>query len=275
MILPDGFQFSQSSLQDFVDCPRRFYLRYIRQLRFPAAQVEPLREFERQAERGRLFHHLVHQQRVGIPTAALEATIADETVATWWGSYLTNAPADLPTSQHAEIMLSVPLAGKRLAARYDLLAIEPGKRAVIVDWKTGLRRPTREWLAQRLQTVVYPYVLTRAGAHLNGDQPIPPEQITLIYWFAEFPDQPETFTYSAEQFRQDEARLNALAADILRRDADDFELTENTDLCRFCSFRSLNGRGTSAGNLLETDGDSERDDFDIDLHLDQIAEAAF
>ena len=42
VLLPDDFQFSASSLQDFVDCPSRFYLRSIRGLRYPAPESEPL-----------------------------------------------------------------------------------------------------------------------------------------------------------------------------------------------------------------------------------------
>ena len=109
MILPDDFQFSASSLQDIIDCPRRFYLRYVRQLRYPAAEAEPLRAFEQHVEHALRFHQLVHQHQVGIPADALEASIADETVGAWWKSYLAHAPADLPPSRFSEIALSVPL----------------------------------------------------------------------------------------------------------------------------------------------------------------------
>jgi hypothetical protein len=54
-------------------------------------------------------------------------------------------------------------------------------------------------------------------------------------------------------------------------------LTENLDLCKFCAYRSLNDRGTKAGNLLAVneDGEGENDDFDLDFDLDQIAEIEF
>ena len=272
-LLPDDFQFSQSSLQDFADCPRRFYLKYVRQLRYPAPESEPLREFEAQAERGALFHHLVHQHLVGLPADALAETLSDETVAAWWDNYLAYGLADLPPRRYPEITLSAPLAGHRLVAKYDLLAL--GERAVIVDWKTALRRPKRERLQSRLQTVVYPYLLARAGAHLKGGQPIPPEAITMIYWFAEFPQQPESFAYSADQLARDGAQLESLAADILRRGESEFELTDNLDLCRFCSYRSLDDRGAKAGNLLSADQDDEAERFDLDLDLDKIAEIEF
>jgi RecB family exonuclease len=277
MLLPENFRFSQSSLQDFVDCPRRFYLRYIRQLRYPAPESAHLHAFEQQVERGARFHRLVHQHQLGIPAQALETTITDDTLAAWWAAYLEHAPADLPERRASEITLSASLAGRRLVARYDLLAIG-ADRAVIVDWKTTPARPKRSLLARRLQTVVYPYLLTQAGAHLNGGKPIPPEAISMVYWFPAFPDKPEVFNYSAKQFAADSVRLEAIAADILSRTTEEaFELTDDLERCLFCAFRSLNGRGAQAGDRLSSalDDDFERASFELDLHLDQIGEAGF
>jgi hypothetical protein len=45
-LLPLDFQFSQGSLQDYVDCRRRFQLRYLDQLAWPAVEAEPLLEHE-------------------------------------------------------------------------------------------------------------------------------------------------------------------------------------------------------------------------------------
>ncbi len=275
--LPDDFQFSASALQDFVDCPRRFYLKYIKELRYAAPPSEPLRAFEQQAERGARFHRLAHQHQIGIPARALAATLHDDVIAAWWESYLAHPPADLPAKRLPEITLSAPLADRRLVARYDLLAVD-ADRAVIVDWKTAQRRPSRDWLARRLQTIVYPYVLARAGAHLNGGESFTPEAIRMIYWFAEFPQQPEIFDYSAEQFARDGDYLEALAADILRRGDDEFPLdkfplTDDLDRCRFCEFRSLDGRGSTAGDLLATNQDAE--DANSDDDLDRFGELDF
>mgnify|MGYP007064289961 CR=1 FL=1 len=40
MPLPVDFQFSQNNLQDYLDCARRFELRALRRLAWPAAQSE-------------------------------------------------------------------------------------------------------------------------------------------------------------------------------------------------------------------------------------------
>ena len=57
--LPVPFTFSQSSLQDYRDCERRFYLRYIEQLAWPAVDSEPVLENERRKAAGEIFHRLV------------------------------------------------------------------------------------------------------------------------------------------------------------------------------------------------------------------------
>ena len=56
MPLPANFRFSQASLTDYLDCPRRFQLRYLLEQAWPAVESEPLLERERLAELGRRFH---------------------------------------------------------------------------------------------------------------------------------------------------------------------------------------------------------------------------
>ena len=68
--LPEDFQFSQRSLQDYTDCQRRFQLRYLEQLAWPAVESEPLSDHERQMQAGAAFHRLVQRFLVGIPDLA-------------------------------------------------------------------------------------------------------------------------------------------------------------------------------------------------------------
>ena len=65
--IPPQFTFSQSSLQDYADCPRRFQLRYLDKLIYPAAETEPALENERHLLEGQLFHRLAQQFILGIP----------------------------------------------------------------------------------------------------------------------------------------------------------------------------------------------------------------
>ncbi len=235
-----------------------------------------------QAAEGAAFHRLVHQHIVGLSaqrlTEMVEGQTADAALPEWWNHYLNDGPKALPPDQYAEIGLSAPLGDYRLIAQYDLIAVEPGKRAVIVDWKTSQRRAMGTALAGRMQTRVYRYLLARAGHVLNGGRPIRPEQIEMIYWFANFPDEPERLRYSAELYQADEVLFNGLVAAIEREDREGFPLTEDITRCRFCAYRSLCRRGAEAGDvnaLADPEDASEDADVAPSFDFDQIGEIIF
>ena len=176
----------------------------------------------------------------------------------------------------SEFGLSVPIGGYRLTARYDRVGAEPGGRIVVVDWKTGTKLPSRSWMEQRMQTRVYPYVTTLAGSDLNGGTAPEPEQVEMVYWYANFPHQPLRFGYDRDRFESDGAYLNRLVEEIAARGEGDWELTGRLSRCRFCSYRSLCKRGTEAGSLAEWEDEPDQDgEWDFDLDLEQIAEVAF
>lgn len=271
MNLPDDFAFTQGSLQDAADCPRRFELRYIKRLRYPAVEAAPALQFERRTRQGARFHKLVQQHLLGLPAETLARSLHDDPeLAAWWDTFRRTGLAGLPQQRQAEITLQTHLAGRRLTAKYDLLALDAGGEAVIVDWKTWCRVPAQSYLESRLQTVLYRYVLAKAGAHLYGG-PIPPEKIRMVYCFVAQGGERLSFDYSAEQLREDESRVRAL---IERVDgAQQFPLTDNESLCRFCTYRSLCERG-AAGPLDLLDEDDELEE-DFVLDFDQIAEIEF
>lgn len=274
MPLPAAFTFTQSNLQDYVTCPRRFALRYIQQQKWPAVESEPARERERHMQQGADFHHMIHQHLSGVPEAVLTPRGSEEPLRRWWAAYLQHGLTGLPAQRHAELVLSAPLAGHRLLAKYDLIAVEPGEKLVIVDWKTSLRVPKQAQAAARMQTLVYPYVLVEAGFYLNGEQPVSPEQVTMVYWYAEAPDQPHVFAYDTAAHKSAREELRDLITEIQTRDG--FDLTTDESRCRFCAYRSLCDRGIEAGD--ESELDVEADDIPddpLDFDLDQIAEIEF
>lgn len=275
MALPSDFQFSQGVLQDYIECPRRFELRYLERRAWPAMRAEPATDYERFLELGSAFHRLVHRHLAGVPLERLTETVEDEDLMRWWRAYQESGPADLPAARYPEITLSAPLAGYRAVAKYDLIAADPGKRAVIVDWKTSHRRPSRERLAARMQTRLYPYLLAQAGAELDGGEPLAPQQIEMVYWFANFPTEPERFSYDARQYAENAAALGALVHEIKERAAaDDFPMTLEERRCLYCAYRSLCRRGVTAGQWDALDDEGEaRDDFVLDF--EQVAEVEY
>ena len=272
------FDFSQASLQDYLDCPKRFQLRYLLQLHWPAPQVEPIRENEAAVRRGERFHHLAQQALVGVPLERLELAAAadpDPALARWWSHFQALLPSLQDGKRSVETLLAAPLGKHRLLAKYDLVQILPEEgKAVIYDWKTGPHPPKRASLARRMQTRVYPYLLARAGAALNARQPILPARIEMVYWFAEFPDQVERFVYSDRRFGEDERELSGLIAEIAGLTEDQFPKTDDEKRCRFCVYRSLCARGAQAGLFSESEEDLQPEG-ELEINFDQIGEIGF
>ena len=292
-LLPPTFSFSQSSLQAYEDCPRRFWLAYVEQLPWPAVEASPIREHEALMRLGERFHRLVQRAEIGIDPAEV-AVALEPPLATWFDAYLAHRPGDLPDAAlEIERVLSIPFqldgatapdAAFRLAAKYDLIAAEPDGRAVIVDWKTARRRGDPITLRHRLQTIVYPYVLVEASAGMPWG-PVRPEQVEMRYWFTAAPGQPITFRYDAAQHAANHARVQRLLAAILGSSGEaDYPKVADTPanrsrFCAYCIYRSRCNRGTAAGDLDDL-GDAE-DFFAVDLDkaleftLDDVEELAF
>ncbi|MCB0114699.1 MAG: PD-(D/E)XK nuclease family protein [Caldilineaceae bacterium] len=286
--LPTTFAFSQSSLQAYSDCARRFWLAYVQRLPWPAVEAGPVHEYEEQMRRGSAFHQVVQRAETGLDLDLLAARLQDDDLLRWFDAYRRHRPAQLP-DQHVEVerILSVPFGSEdgvyRLAAQYDLIAAEKDGRAVIVDWKTNQHPTRRNILHQRLQTIVYPFVLVEASESLPWG-PVEPEQVEMIYWFAEAPESPEIFRYSADQHAVNRTRLQALVREILSGDVEaDFPLVPDTEqnrrrLCDYCVYRSRCDRGETAGPITQIE---DVEFFTVDLEqaleftLDEVEELAF
>jgi RecB family exonuclease len=167
MNLPTNLTFSQSSLQDFEQCPRRFRLRYIEQQRWPAIESEPVAEAERLARLGADFHRLVHQHLIGLEPSLLSDSLAAQSadLRRWWNSYLAQRPPQLAEAAalYPELKLSASLRGYLLLARFDALAHLADGTFLIIDWKTAHNKPTREALARRMQTRVLSFLRLCSG----------------------------------------------------------------------------------------------------------------
>jgi CRISPR/Cas system-associated exonuclease Cas4 (RecB family) len=259
MTLPQDFLFNQSNLQDYVDCQRRFQLRYLLHQAWPAVEAEPFLEFERMMDQGSQFHKIVHQHLSGIPESQIEQSLGgDSTMDVWWNNYEQSLKEGVleqilqkGIKRYVELSLSIPMGEFRLVAKYDLLVITPDGRFLIFDWKTSKIHPKRKWLSDRLQTHVYPYVLTHALDSIAGGGLTDPGKVEMIYWFTNQPEQPERFSYNYLAFEADAKFLGNLLTAIIQKTDTVFPLTPEEKRCQFCTYRSLCNRGVKPGELHE------------------------
>ena len=270
--LDSSFIFSQSSLQDYSDCPRRFQLRYIEHLAWPAVETEPVLENERRQQEGQLFHRMIQQHLVGIPDKTLARLANTQGLSRWWENYLGTNFNISGFSQYSELILSAPIGTYRLMAKYDLVAVK-NDRVIIFDWKTTQKRPRDEWMAARMQTRVYMALLVQAGAYLNGGTPIQPEQLEMLYWYAEHPFEPSRFAYNAIHYKRDWDALTGLINEISNHRY--FPLTDDDKKCAYCPYRSYCNRGGKAGTLYESGADMDEPAVEFNLNFEQIAEIEF
>jgi len=271
MPLPINFRFSQNNLQDFVDCPRRFELKYLLKQDWPALVSEPIQEFERLQLLGLRFHSLVQQHLAGIPAERLELSLDDPNLERWWKNYLGFIGEYSGSQRQVEYPMMIQFHKYRLIAKYDLIIFEEGGNIIILDWKTTQYRTSTSVLKKKLQSKVYPYVLTETnkGKYL-------PKKTKMIYWFPEFPSEPEVFEYSIEQHDQTEEYLSQLIMDITERKNGDFPLTDNEKICKFCIYRSLCNRGIQAGDTTKIeDGSVLVSEETSDLNFNEIEEIEF
>ena len=273
-LIEPGYLFSQHSLNTYLRCPRRFLLKYVERQPWPMPEDRDPRAYQEHLRRGRVFHHWLMREHVGIDMDPIVDACEDPQLQMWWQAARSFDRGALPSGlREAELPVVVPIGAYRLYARYDYLALDPGGDAVVVDWKTLEMRPSLRVLRQRVQTRVYLYVLVAAGHVLTGGIPIDADQVRMLYWFANYPEESATVPYSAQAFRRDARDLAQLVEEIARQPAEAFVGCQNTRLCARCNYRSLCHREES--HLTKEGEDWLDEDIDFDLELEEATELEY
>ncbi len=262
---------SQGKLEAFLTCQRRFYLRSLRRLPWPAAPLGD--ESEDALARGQQFHRVMERHFLGLDIAPEE--IDDGRVQHWWQVFRTSHLA-VPSGQRLpEHRLTVPLGGHLLLGRFDLPVV--GERdgrpfAHIFDWKTGRARPENK-LRQDWQTRLYLALLAEGGGALwaqggNG-RSLSPDRVSLTYWYAAEPDTPRTIRYTSAWHAQNWADIQAIVAQIDAALAkDDWPLTDDSAECPHCAYQVYCGRQAAGPSNLPLPAEVEASDEEDFLALE-------
>ena len=112
---------------------------------------------------------------------------------------------------------------------------------------------------------------------MSGSAPAP-ENVEMVYWFAEHPARPERLAYDRRQFLADADYLRKLIADIRSTPAGAFRCTSVLERCGYCTYRSLCDRGSRASQWRDNQDilDVPQDDALVGaFDFEQIGEISF
>ncbi|MCD6302239.1 MAG: PD-(D/E)XK nuclease family protein [Anaerolineae bacterium] len=243
--LPEGYLFSQHSLNTYSRCKRRFWLRYVARMPWPVPQDDDPLAYEAHLERGRILHQWIQRDLLGLPVAAQASS--DDKLGLWWQRYQAFDWGLVPSDvREPELPVTVVLGGHRLYARYDLVALDRGGQVMVVDWKTLETPPSRNVLERRVQTRVYLYTLARVASSLLGGEDVSPERISMLYWFTNRPNEPTVISYGQQAYQTDALRLEAMMTEISQQPREAFRRTDQPRQCATCNYRTLCQRGDIA-----------------------------
>jgi hypothetical protein len=120
-----------------------------------------------------------------------------------------------------------------------------------------------------MQTRVYRSLLVQAGIHLNNGSPIEPDQVEMVYWYAEYPSMPSKFLYEQMQYERDWNSIIKIVTEI--SNTNEFPMTDDQVRCTFCTYRSYCERGDKVAE----ESDVETGFTGADINLEQIQEIEF
>ncbi len=100
-------------------CRRLFFLRYVRRVEWPAPLTDRPGEWEAAIQRGLTFHQLVLQESLGMAVEEGVAKGEDALLNEWWQNWCAHKPQAPVGEVYSEMMLSVPMAGQRLVAKFN------------------------------------------------------------------------------------------------------------------------------------------------------------
>ena len=246
----NNFVFSAHNLQDFVDCERRFELKYLLKQAWPAVQSEPVLEVERRIRIGREFHYMIHQFLSGIPMSALRKLQVDAEVENWLDQFEQFFGKFSFVRFQSELSVVQPHGDYYLTAIFDFTGWTSDQKAIIMDWKTSHYPLRREWIEKKVQSYLYPY-LSYENRHqvFTDSEEIHCSDIEMLYWNASFPGSIVTLPYSENQHEENRHKLDELIGQITHLPMGKFRKTTDHKKCAYCLYRSLCQRGVTAGSI--------------------------
>lgn len=256
---------TQTQIMAYERCKRAYFLKYVRELAWPVEKTA-----RQEMQRGADFHLLVRQLIMGFPEASLLFPADNGKIREWVRSFCMSRPLEgyeqvFPEKEVTSLFADVMWLGK-----FDALAIRDD-RITVYDWKTTGHRGDVSSYAASPQTRLYRFLAMTCAPRLLGSglHGIPAENIEMVYWFPEHPEDAVRLPYSEQAYQEDMTWLHMKAREMCSDNEADYPCTEKVRGCRFCDYEAYcYPRQGGADDLLPGTGEGEippDDVFQTDL----------
>jgi len=146
-------------------------------------------------QQGQLFHRMVQQQLVGLPVEKLARLAVTPDLARWWENYLGYDLKINGYARHPELVLSAPIGTYRLLQNMICSRLCPVRKPSSSTGKRPTNVPGMNGWLPGCRPGLPGFTGSRPGQYLTGGKAIQPEQVEMIYWYADFPSEPARFPY--------------------------------------------------------------------------------
>lgn len=215
-------QISQSTLNLWQSCPRKFQHQVLDHLHLPSGSNTKM-------ELGSRFHLLMQQRELGLDISELAAS--DRQLQTWVRAFEQNPPLMIAGDRFPEHLRTYKYDDDYiLTAIYDLLILGTNQ-AQILDWKTHNKPLSPMILETSWQTRLYLYLLAETSDYL-------PEQLSMSYWFANT-GTTVAIAYNQQDHEQTGQELSQILREIKESEQTNYfpQLPKGSLGCNQCEFK--------------------------------------
>ncbi|GEM_PF-1098671 len=228
-------QISQSQIQDFQFCHRKYYLAHVRRLAWPAPITPSFRKMEENMRQGKAFHLFVHRYLQNILPE--NGQPVDPAIQKWVDNFKAHHPLPAKAQIFTEKEVTTVLGDTIWIGDFDVLAVQPD-RIQIFDWKTSEKPGDPLRLKNSPQTRLYLFLLLKnlnrfTRSRLNA------ENLEMIYWYPNAPLASVRIAYSNEKAQQDESYLQRISAQLSSDQAEDYLETDDRQKCSYCRYQKF------------------------------------
>ena len=226
-----NFFYSQNSIKNFLECPKKFKYRYLEGISWKSA-AELIKQSLKDGED---FHTLAERYFLGMHEGFYYKD--NHKLSKWMAGLEKNFHRNKNNSYMGEYEIRQKKNGINLMARYDLICFKSTGEIEIYDWKTNKDKFPADFGSNSLQTKIYLFLLTE-NLNLFNINYFKFKNISMTYWQTNFPDSPIRVAYSSQMHEENKIYLKNLIEEINSYDFSKFE-ESNRKACKFCEFMSI------------------------------------